>query len=244
MARARRFGALNAAGCGAVLCAVLAGCGGGDRALSADDVDEAALVPARSPVQAFCGSADEAQLRLEHPELPPCGTRVYTYLKATIAGHQLLAFAHEDDPCCTDVPTPGMMLGAHVYVDGESWPTTDPIVMPAPPSTADEASAWLHAELMRRLVVQPTMDAPAIEGSWPAAGPALKRHAVGLQQAEDGWRLRAYGVSHETERGIHCRFLAVWDATLQGTRVDAQRLVQYAEGTVMGQPCSGEPLPR
>ncbi len=224
----------------------LVSCAGGRGAVNAGDSasDGSGLVPHKSPVESFCGSSAEPRIREEHPELPPCGHREYNYLEASVAGHQLIAVAYEDDPCCTDVPTPGMSLGAHVYVDGESWPTTEPIVLPAPPRNASEASAALHAELMRQLVVQPSMDAPAIAGSWPAAQPALERHAVGMEQTDGGWRLRTFGLSDESERGIHCRFLAVWEATLDGTHLSARRLAWYGEGSVHGQPCSGDPLPR
>ena len=223
------------------LLSALVSCTSGQGAQSAGD---SGLEPRPNPVRDFCDSNAEARIRAEHPELPPCGHRPYTYLEAKLGAHHLLAVAYDDDPCCTDVPTPGMMLGAHVYVDGESWPTTDSIVLPLPPENADEASAWLNAELMRLLVVQPSMDVHAIRAGWDAAGPALEKHAVGLEQTDSGWRLRAFAVSDEAERGIHCRYLAVWEATLEGTQVSAKRLVQYAEGSAMGQPCSGEPLPR
>src|SRR5690606_40475329 len=105
------------------------------------------------------------------------------------------------------------------------------------------AAAVLHAEFMRMLVVHPSMDKLTIRAGWPAAAPALEKHSVGLEQTEGGWRLKTFALSSEAERGIRCRFLEVWEATVDGTRVRAKRLVQYAEGTAMGQPCQGDPLP-
>jgi len=160
-----------------------------------------------------------------------------------VGGHSLLALAHDVGPCCADVGSPGMGLGAHIYVDRQTWPASDPIALKSPPANAEEASMWLHAELLRLLVVSPTVETSALLASWPAAKAALKRHTLGLQPTATGWQLTAVGVSVETERGIHCRSLAVWEAALNGVQVQGRRVALYSEGSVHGQPCQGDPLP-
>lgn len=201
-------------------------------------------LPGGATIYDFCGSDAEQRIRGAHPELPPCGDRRYVYLEARVAGQMLLALAHDADPCCTDVGAPGMDLGAYVYLDGQAWPASDPITLSSPPASAAEASPWLHAELLRLRVVQPTVDAAAVRAAWPATGPALAKLTLGLKPTTDGWLLRAVATSTEKERGVHCRSLAVWEATLSGLRARATRVALHSEGSVHGQPCQGDPLPR
>ncbi len=236
-----------------LLAALLGACGGDDagstRAAEATGSEapvSGTAVAAPAAVRDFCGSPDEARIRAAHPEIPACFNRAFTYLEARVGGHDLLVLAREADPCCTDVPSPATDAGPSVYVDGRAREAFDPIAVGAAPADASEAMALLSAELLRLLVVRPVVDevgVTALRRAWPEAGPAIERTSVGLTRDGATWRLRALAEARESERGIACRFLSVWDAEVDAAGVRATRARRYASGTAMGAPCDGEPLP-
>ncbi|MBX3270438.1 MAG: hypothetical protein KF729_09270 [Sandaracinaceae bacterium] len=238
----------------AVALALATSCGGDDaRAPSTASTPSApagerggASATAAAPVRDLCGSPDEARLRALHPELPACFSRRYVFLEARVAGHDLLVLAHDADPCCTDVPSPATDAGAHVFVDGAPRPSHDPIALGAAPADADEALAWLVAELLRLHVTDPRVDAAGAErlrAAWPAARAAIDAHAPGLRAEGATFRLRALAEAREVERGIDCRSLSVWEAELDASGVRARRAAFYSAGRAMGAPCPGDPLP-
>lgn len=243
---------------------LLASCGSGEASRSSAPGRSPAESPVESPVEptvepapgdaqptqgvarAFCGSGAEARVRAAHPELPSCGNRAFVYVEARIGGHDLLVLAHDQDPCCTDVPSPGTERGAHVYVDGREQPAYLPLAIEAQGTlTAAEATALLAAELLRLLAIHQAIDASevrALSASWPAARPVLAAFAPGLSRTGTGWRLRLASESRESERGVDCRSLALWEAELDGGALRTRRVALHSEGSAQGEPCPGEPF--
>jgi hypothetical protein len=206
------------------------------------------------PVQPLCGTPAERELRAAFPSLVPCGNRAMTYARFDVNGHSVVVVAYDQDPCCTDVPTPAFGAGSSVFVDGAAyvpaqhgyqpfWTSLGALRGLAPRLTQTVLQAALMTRSGATTQIVTAREAEALRARWPASRGALLAAPPGVDTRAGGFHVRVWTEARAAERGISCHSLTAHEATLSAEgQLTMQDGPSYAEGNAMGVPC-GAPLP-